>query len=248
MSLSNLSQPQLERSVEILINNGALPQAQKAIAPVGYHPEALQQAAALLDTWRSSQTQTQALLTRQKRATQAEREARRAAQKEAGRFSRTARTLFGSDETVLSSLGLRPRRRTNGGAETNGATEDGPSSEDGSGTYTSRISRGAPALIARWRRMFANAQNLEEIQKSRMAAAGWPAERIAGAAALVEAFAQADTRQQEAIHTHHAQIAATKTAELELRAWYKEARQLVRVAIEHADSEDREKLHALLGV
>jgi hypothetical protein len=248
MSLSNLSQPQLERSVEILINNGALPQAQKAIAPVGYHPEALQQAAALLEAWRSGMAQAQALLTGQKRATQAEWAARRVAQKEVNRFRRTARTLFGSDETILSLLGLRPRRRTNGGAETNGVTEDGQNGENGSGTSTSRISRSAPATITRWRRMFANAQNLEEIQKTRMAAAGWPAERIAAAAALVEAFAQADTRQQEAIHTYHAQITATKVAEQELRAWYKEARQLVRVAIEHADSEDREKLHALLGV
>jgi hypothetical protein len=243
MPLNHFSQPHLERSVEILINNGGLPQAQSAIASVGYNLEALQQAAALLDTWRDGLTQAQTLLTGQKRATQAEYEARRAARKEVSRFTCTVRTLFGRDETILRSLGLRSPRPANGAGETNGAAENnGHSAENGA----TRPSQSAAATIVRWRRMFANAQNLEETQKTRLAIAGWPAERIASAAALVEAFAQADTRRQETIQTYRAQVAIAKAAELELRQWYKEARQLVRLAIEQADPEGKEQLRNLL--
>ncbi|MBI1879168.1 MAG: hypothetical protein HYR94_13265 [Chloroflexi bacterium] len=65
---------------------------------------------------------------------------------------------------------------------------------------------------------------------------------------LSEAFAQADTRQQEAIHVHHVQIATAKAAELELRQWYRDARQLVRVAIEQSSSNDTSQLRELLAV
>jgi hypothetical protein len=246
MSLYHLSQPALERSVEILINNGGLPQAQNTIASVGYDIGSLQRAVNLLNTWRDGLIQAQSLLTAQKRATQAQHEARSAAQKEVSLFGRTVRTLFSHDETVLRSLGLHTPRRTNGNGDANGAAENGQNGANGSELYAPRASKSATATIVRWRRMFANAQNLAEDQRARLANAGWPAERITSAAVLVEAFAQANTRHQEAMQAYQAQSNANKDAELELRGWYKEARQLIRLAIEQVDPDDKERLRQLL--
>jgi hypothetical protein len=72
--------------------------------------------------------------------------------------------------------------------------------------------------------------------------------RIADVAALVEAFASADTKQQEAVRAKQAQQAMTKAAEITLRKWYRDARKLIGLTIDEIDPQDQHKLRELLGL
>lgn len=247
MVLRHLSQAELERAVETLIHNGQLSKIQNAIADVGYDIEALQQADALLNSWRNGLTQAQSLLIAQKQATQAEREARQVAQKEISRLKRTARAIFAEDEVVLRSLGIRPRR-TNGTTGSREAEMNGNAPEQSATFYTPWPSRNTTNTIVAWRRTIASAENLNEAQKERLAKAKWPVQRIIETGLLIDAWAQADDRQKEAKQAYREQMAANKAMEINLRKWLKEARELIRVAIEEVDPNGVKQLNAMLGM
>lgn len=100
------------------------------------------------------------------------------AQAEVSDFSQTVRTLFGDDALTLNALGLRPRQRTGS------TTENGP--ETGQSRRNTPASGSMAHKIAQWRRLFAGAQALSNDQKAQLAQAGWNAERLTEAAALVE--------------------------------------------------------------
>lgn len=241
--MPRFSQPQLQRRVEILVDNGRLSQAQTALAGVGYNPTALAQGEALLQAWLTREQGAQTLRTAQKRATELEIQAGQTAQAEASDFSQTVRTLFGDDPLTLTALGLRLRQRNSNGhsATDENGTEHGQSQRQ-------TPSRGLADKIAQWRRLFANAQALSDDQKAQLAQAGWSADRLTEAAALVERYAEANTQQKEQIQRYRSEFAAAKAAEKELRRWYEQASRLSRLAIRKTNPAQERPLRQLLGV
>jgi hypothetical protein len=94
----------------------------------------------------------------------------------------------------------------------------------------------------------ANIWTLTEAQQVKLANAGWSGERIAGASALAEACAIADTTQQQKIQAYRAASIAAHEAETAVRKWYSQATRLSRSAIKQVDPADREQLKQLLGL
>lgn len=255
MILHHVSQSELDRSIETLVNNGQLPVAQEVIAGCGYTPEVLIQTDGLLDDWRSGLNTAQVLLAAQKQTTSEEQSARQAAKKEVTRFKRTARALFEDDETALRLLGIRPRRRrgrangTNGSTATadhNGTETNG--TEQPAATSVPRPSRRTTDTIVAWRRTMLGAEGLNETQRTALAEAKWPAERITATVALIDAWAQADDRQKDAMRAYRAQLAANKVTEQALRKWLKKARRLIQVSVDEVDPSGEQQLRPLLGV
>jgi len=234
--MPGLSQARLEYQVETLVTNGMQPQAQAVIAGVGYDPAGLQGGAALLTAMRQNRARRQELLAERKKATIAERQACGAANQKVVSLSETARTLFGNDATVLTTLGLQTRYRM---VET----------EDGAGQVRRavRLSRSTAERLKRWRLLVDNAQALDEELAAMLGAAGWPAERLAAAGELVQAYATADIAQQAAVQAY--QIASTqfKTSLEALRVWYSLASRLIKIAIRDLDPAGQDQLWELLG-
>lgn len=250
MILANFSQPKLVRHMEILVDNGPLPQAQAVIGPVGYDPDGLDEGRTLLMTWLEHRKLAQALMLVQKQSTAAQNRARSEAKRMVGLFTKTVETLFAEDEAALRTLGVRPRARRKK-SKYRSRQGDQDQVEDGDNeteTKQKGESQSTAATIFRWRRRLANVDHLDDEHKEQLAAAGWTAERIAEAAALVEAFASADTKQQEAIRAQQAQQATAKAAEISLRKWYRDARKLIGLAIDEADPQNQDKLRELLGL
>jgi hypothetical protein len=241
--LTTLSQSQLQRQIEILVANGKAAPAQPVMATIGYTAPALDAGHELLQTWLAHQSRAKALLATQKQATQAEWEARQAAHLALSSLSQTVRILFGADPTVLTALGLPLRRSRSNGAEA-GANGNG----NGQTAPRLRPDTTPAAMMARWRLILANIQTLSEAQQQQLAEAGWNAEHLAAAAALVEACAVAHTRQKQKIQAYRAEAEATRSAEAALRQWYHQAARLSRLAIKQADPHDRARLQGLLGL
>jgi hypothetical protein len=241
--MPTLTQSQLQRHVEILINNGRLNQAQAAISGVGYGPAALDTGQILLQTWLTRQQQAQTLLIAQKRATETEVQAGQAAQAEITDLSQTVRTLFSQDAVTLTSLGLRPRQRNGNGHAHNGNGE----AENGH-SQRSSASRSMADKIAQWRRMLVSVQAFSQAQQVRLAEAGWNSERLAQAANLVEAFAGANTYQKEQMQLYRTELTAAQEAEAAVRQWFKEASRLSRLAIRRTSRANEAELRQLLGV
>lgn len=245
-----MSQAQLDRAVELILHNGCLPHVQSAIGEVEYNVEALQAVETLLQTWHDGLAQAQTLLTAQKRATRAEQEARRAAGEEISSLKRTVRSVFGNDEMVLKAMGMRPRRSTgtNDIADLDGVYTDDNDTEYTVTTRSGQPSQSTAATVIRSRRMVANALNLQEAQKRRLAEVGWGPERIANMATLVEDYARADDRQKDAMQAYRAQVAANKAVERELYRRLKEMRDLIHVAIEEVDPNHEQQMKEMRGV
>lgn len=241
--MTRLSQPQLQRRVEILVDNGRLSQAQAALAGVGYNPTALAQGEALLQAWLAREQGAQTLRTAQKRATELEIQAGQTAEAEVRDFSQTVRTLFGADPLTLTALGLRLRQRNGNG---HSATDEN-GAENGQ-NQRQTPARGLADKIAQWRRLFANAQALSDDQKAQLAQAGWSAERLSEAIALVERYAEANTQQKEQIQRYRSEFTAAKAAESELRKWYEQASRLSRLAIRKTNPTQERPLRQLLGM
>lgn len=241
--MPRLSQSELQHKVEILVTNGKLPKAQAIVAGVGYDPTGLATGEDLLQAWRDHKNQARAMLAAQKKATQAQATAREAAHDEVRSLSQTLQILFGNDETLLTSVGLFKRRY-------NGTGDDPEPAENGepSKRRPARPSRSIAATIARWRLLVTNVQDLDEPYQSRLAQAGWRAERIAATAELIEAYAEANTHQQQKIQAHRAASAAAQTTEAELRRWYQQAARLSKLAIQQTDPENQKQLKVLLGL
>ncbi len=246
--MSRLSQPQLQRHLEILVTNGQLASAQAVIAPVGYDTATLAAGNTLLQTWLDRKSRARALLAAQKQATADELSTRQAAEAELKNLSQAVRILFGADTAVLTSLGLLPRRSrssteptTNGSAPTDG-------SQNGQSYQPNRLSNSIAAMIARGRLLLANIQTLSESHLSELAAFGWTAERLAAAAALVEATAAAHTGQIQQMQRYRAEAAAAAEAELSTRRWYNGVARRSRLAIKQADPANRDRLRGLLGL
>lgn len=246
--MSRLSQPQLQRHLEILVTNGQLAPAQAVIAPVGYDAAALAAGNTLLQTWLDRKSRARALLAAQKQATADELSTRQAAEAELKNLSQAVRTLFGADTAVLTSLGLLPRRsRVNGSEPANGSAPT-DSSQNGQSYQPSRPSTSIATLIARGRLLLANIQTLSAAQLSELAAFGWTAARLAAAAALVEATATAHTGQIQQMQRYRAEAAAAAEAEHSTRCWYDGVARRSRLAIKQADPANRDRLRGLLGL
>lgn len=248
--MTNLSQSQLQRRIEILVTNGQLAQAQSVMAGVGYSPAALAEGAAMLQSWQTNQQQVQAQLAAQKRATQAVKEARLAARTAVNDFSQTVRVLFGRDEATLTTLGLAPRRNGTNHAQPAEAAATNGSANGSSNSHATHnyITPGVAEMVARWRLLLANAQVLSQEQKARLAQAGWDAARLATAAGLVEAYAAADTQHHQQTQAHRAERVAAANTRASLSQWYKEASRLTKLAIYRSDPNDQARLQELLGL
>lgn len=244
MVLNNLSQTELDRAVFLLVTNGPMPHVQEIIAPVGFGPEGLQLLADLLHDWRVNQTTTEMTLLAQKQARQDRDAVRKQVAQIASSFKRTARAVFRNEEKVLRFLGIRLPRKRNGSSQANGTN----GSAEATTSRSSKESQSIAACLVRWRKLFGNAQLLDEMYKQRLAEAGWNAERLAEAVALVEALATGDSQQEEAMAAHTTQKGLTKQAELTLRVDYKEARELIRVAIDESDVKDKEQFKEFIGL
>ena len=258
MDLTELSQPQLDRQLEIFITNGKLPQAQTVLAPAGYTVEALAAAEEKLNAWRAGQAQTRDLLLAQKRATEAEQEARQAARERYSQFKHTVRAIFSQDPAIIRLLGLHPPVRSNGHGDGNG---NGPGEdqdhavEQTNGSQLEpvpsapgRVSQTIAAELNRWRGTWANALHLEPGAQARLADKGWPVERLTESAAMVETVATLISKQQEAMQAYNNQRQATKGIELELRRWFKEGRALIRLAVQQAEGQSDGEVRRLVGV
>jgi hypothetical protein len=233
----------------MFVTNGQLTQAQAALAGIGYNPAGLTDGETLLQNWLAVQARTKTLLADQKRATQAEQDARQAAQDEINQLKNTIHILFGKDEPLLTSLGLRPRRTGTSSNGSGSSSSDG-SDEASSATTTTRIrpSRSTADTIARWRLLVTNVQALNDEQKSRLAERGWDADRLAATAALVEAYVAAEMNQQQQIQAYQAEVTAAKEIELALRQWYHQAARLTKVALRQTSLATRDQLRDLLGL
>lgn len=235
--MASLSRSQLVRQAEIFITNGAKPEAQAVIAGVGYAPTALSDGQTLVTAVKTGQAHTKELLAAQKSATRAEKDARKAAQKEMVSLSETARLLFADDEPTLTSLGLQTQYETVIDPETGESIQQAVAAP-----------QATAELISRWRQLVTNAERLEAGQLAALAAAGWGSTRVTAAAVLVEAFADADTNQQDAIQDYQ-EASAQYQADIEaLRGWYGRARQLSSLAIKDADPTNQQNLRELLGL
>jgi hypothetical protein len=80
-----------------------------------------------------------------------------------------------------------------------------------------------------------------------MTEVGWPPERIAAAAALVEAVAVADNAQQAAVQRKEAGTAEAGKCEKNLRHWYRRAVRRAKNAIEAKDPDNRDYWYKKLG-
>lgn len=235
--MAKLSRSSLVRQAEIFITNGARPEAQAVIAGVGFGPTALSNGQTLVSAIKTGQAQTKELLAAQKSATRAEKNARTAAQKEITSLSETARLLFGNDDATLTSLGLQTQYQT----VTDPIT--GLSSQQ-----AVPAPQATAELISRWRQLTTNAARLETAQQAELTAAGWGSARLTAVAALVEAYADADTNQQDAIQNYQAASAQYQADMEALRDWYGRARQLSGRAIKDADPTNQQNLRELLGL
>lgn len=233
--MATLSQSKLQRRVEVFVLNGLLPQAQGILAGIGYDPLGLDAGSVMLTNWIAMRSQVKASLSEQKQATNAEEAAREAAHNEVGSLIKTIRILFGDDEVVMTALGLQTQYETVGepGEET---------------TAPVRPSEATADVIARWRLLMTNMQTLDAGQQALLTGAGWTTDRLMATTSLVEAYAAADTAQQEAIHTYHGMVNQAKDTELALRDWYSKAARLSKVAIKTADPNNKTELLELLGL
>ena len=159
----------------------------------------------MLQEWLTHRNQSKVLLSEQKKATQAQKQAQYAAKKEMSNLAQTARLLFSDDEPVLTSLGLLTRY------ESIEVKEDA-TGEVRTQSVAKRLSRSTADMIDRWRLLITNAQALGEEEKMLLANAGWTAERLTAAQTLVEAYATADTQQQQAVQVNKTQSALANEA------------------------------------
>lgn len=245
--MKTINQSQLQRQVEILVANGKADPAQAVLATIGYRPENLDAGQSLLQTWLAHKSRATALLAAQKEATEAEAAARWAAHTELTNLSQTVRVLFGANGAVLTSLGLQFRRSHTNGVE---MMADGNGNGNGNSNHhqRTRLSTSIAAVIARWRLLLANIPALSAEQQSDLAGCGWDSERLAAAAALVEACAAAHTGQKQKTQAYRAESAAAYAAETALRQWYSQVTRLSRLAIKRADPDNHAQLRGLLGL
>lgn len=158
------------------------------------------------------------------------------------------RILFGQDEPLLTSLGLRPHRNgSNGHSESNGAG-NGAEPANGKASPRLRHSRSAAETIARWRLLLTNAQAINGEHGTQLAAHGWNAARLEAAAALVEGYVAAEMNQQQQVQAYQAELSAAKEAEMALRHWYDQATRLSKLALQHSHPATQAQLQELLGL
>jgi hypothetical protein len=258
MVLSHLTQKELDRSVDLLVTNGPLPHVQKVIAPVGFGPDGLQRLANLLYGWRAGQTSASMKMLAQKQTRQQRDELRALVEQLVSSFTRTARAVFKDEADVLRALDLRLPRSSKNGSAGNGAAGVEPNDNgaggvenDGSDSTSPQKPKRAGSLttcVTDARKLFAKAVSLAEVYKQRLAEVGWDAERLAEAAGQVEALAAIDGKRKDAAAARRNQQAAAMQTERKLRGNYKEARELIRVAIDEADLDNEEEFKQLIGL
>ena len=227
-----LTQTQLQRQMEIFTRNGLTAEAQAVIASVGYTPAELTNGS----TWITARAETKVQRAAQKQATNLEEAAHKEANQEAINFAGTVRTFYTNDEVVLTALGLQTQYETVIDPETGEPVQQAV-----------RPPMDTASLISRWTLMFTNAGTLDQAVQDTLAAAGWDNTRIAAALALVQAYAAADTAQQQAIQAYQAQSATAKSAQDATATWYRQAARLCKLAIQRADPPNAAQLRELLG-
>lgn len=230
-------QSELVRQAEVFIINGARPEAQAVLAGIGYAPATLAAGQTLVNAVKTGVAGTSELRSAQKNATTAEKQARRAAQKEVTSLANTARLLFNDAGATLTALGLQTQFETVIDPETQEETQQAV-----------RPSESTAETIARWRLLATNAASLETTQQADLTAAGWGSARLTALSDLIEAYADADTAQQDAIQNYQ-QTSAQYTADVAaLKDWYGRARRLSTIAIKDADPTNQQNLRELLGL
>ncbi|MFN8457255.1 MAG: hypothetical protein U0401_21780 [Anaerolineae bacterium] len=240
--MPNYNQAQFPRHLEILVTNGKLAEVQAIIGPIGYDTAALEAGQTLLQSWLELANGAKVLLAAQMQATQNSQATCQAAQAELSQLGQTVRILFGADETVLTALGLRSRRRSAAG--TTPDSEAAPDNHNNSYWSQGNLAE----KIARWRRLLTNLPSLAAAQQGELAQFGWGAERLAAANALVEACAAAHTGQKQKIQAYRAAAAAAQTAEVTVREWYQQAARRTRLALQQVDPDNQAHLRGLLGL
>jgi hypothetical protein len=253
-----LSQAKLQQKIELLAGNGQRPEVRPVMSQVGYDPNALALIETEVESWIANRQQMKVLFGDQKAATLAQREARKAARIELVDLAKTIRILFGGDEPVLTMLGLLPQSSETaikkGEPTVNSQNSDKATSTAAAKTVdkpaksVKRRSESLAADIDRWRLLCANVGQLSRSRRARLAVAGWSAERVAAAAALVEALVEAHATQQVAVDLYLGHAALTGRQEKALRKWYSDASRLVKMALNRLASEQRTHFKAMLGL
>lgn len=242
------SQAQIYERIELLITNGQRPSAQTVLGVIGYLPQVLSNTGTQLQAWRSARAEARAGLAAQKAATKAEWRSREEAEREVVDLSQTIRLLFKESEEVLTAVGLLTHYET--------VIEEIPftvGAEEGTPIPTStlhavRPSRATAETLARWRLLVDNSRRLSGPHLTELEAVGWNRQRMADLGALVEAYAQANIAQQEAIAAYQIASATAIQLETELRAWYTTAVNLIRLALKRLDARNSQQLQELLGL
>ena len=235
--MARLTIAQLIRKAEIFVTNGALPEAQAVLSGVGYGPTELTNAQTLVNTVKAGHASTKELLAAQKNATKAEHQAQAEAAKEIVSLSEVARILFAEDEPTLTALGLQTQYETVVDPETGEETQQAV-----------QPSESTAQRLIRWRQLVTNAPKLESDLLDMLIDAGWTTTRLSQANSLVEAYAAADTEQQDAIQNYQATSAQFKDDTAELRQWYRRARAISSIAIKDNDPQNLSNLRELLGL
>jgi hypothetical protein len=109
------------------------------------------------------------------------------------------------------------------------------------------VSRSASAKMARWHKLFANALNLADNERTDLSEAGWPDSRLQASLGLVDGYIEADQVQHQCMRAFRAEEKLSVKSGQIARDWYERAVVLIDVAIEDADPDDRQQLRQLFS-
>jgi hypothetical protein len=264
--MPEFTQKALYRKVEIFLANAGDEDIAPILLTTGISPDFLAQGVELRLSWYEAQRQAGKLKTAKEEASAAQKKAHKAANKAMVLLADLLRGELGDNKPLMNELGLQPKSKTNAAqpaADVDSSTpttaedtdQTTPTSEvesDNAAPTTKKRSgpKGQFSLAAhldRWRRLCDGAATLSEDDQKVMTEVGWPPERIAAAAALVEAVAVADNAQQAAVQRKEAGTAEAGKCEKNLRHWYRRAVRRAKNAIEAKDPDNRDYWYKKLG-
>jgi hypothetical protein len=271
-------QPRLREQVERFLTHARLPQIQAVIARLGYDLTALDEAKALLQGWLDLQQESYRLDIASQTATEKKTAAKNAAEAEDRALCDLINLHFPDDPGIRYSLGLpmprqskhrpRPSPVENKTAEqantepTEAVSDQAIVAQSEQPTQTveqnvaqpptkkkrHRPSRSIAARLDRWRGRFKAIEELPDNYKQVLDRFGWPYQRRRAAAALVEAFSEADFAQRDEVANYRVTSKQAQEAERAVRDWYRLAAGICGPAVRRDAPENYRELLDLLGL
>lgn len=209
-------QERLFHRAEQMINNAqANPEVAAAMAVYGYDAERWASGQALLDAALAGVQANEAAFATQLGATDTFNASYDKAWDQAQTLARLCAALFAGDTERISLLGLHKRRNGSNGA---------------SQIAWPRRSRRLSAFLPWARNLYGVAQAQAQIAAI-LAEYGYPAERLSGEAAEVEAVAQADSAQEIAKAKRQQSTLDRDQAVKELKGWLRRTEKIARIAM-----------------